>query len=78
MYSFDVNEASANLDEVLIKVKSEPVEIKKNGTAVAFVLSTAEHEHMETLKMELVKSRFKNIAEAELQDGDTFLDELDS
>jgi hypothetical protein len=33
---------------------------------------------IEALKMELVKSRFENIDEDDLVDGNTFLDEIDS
>lgn len=78
MFTLNANEAKTNFGKMLLKVQSEPVEIKKNGTAVAVVLSTAEYERMETLKMELVKSRFENIDEDDLQEGNRFLDELDS
>lgn len=78
MFTLNANEAKTNFGKMLLKVQSEPVEIKKNGTAVAVVLSTAEYERMEALKMELVKSRFENIDEGDLQEGDSFLDELDS
>lgn len=78
MFTLNANEAKTNFGRMLLKVQSEPVEIRKNGTAVAVVLSTEEYSCMEALKMELVKSRFENIAETELQNGDTFLDELDS
>lgn len=78
MFTLNANEAKTNFGKMLLKVQSEPVEIKKNGTAVAVVLSTAEYERMETLKMELVKSRFENIDEDDLQEGNSFLDELDS
>lgn len=78
MFSFNANDAEADFDEILNKVQSEPVEIQKNGTAVAVDLSTEEYNRMEALKMELVKSLFENIDEGDLQEGNSFLDELDS
>jgi hypothetical protein len=50
----------------------------KNGTSVAFVISAKEYKKLEDMKMELVKARFQNISEEDLQDGQSFFDELDS
>ncbi len=78
MHSLNANEAKTHFGKMLIKVQSEPIEIKKNGHPVAVVLSSDEYNKIEQLKMELVKSRFANINENDLVDGDTFLDQLDS
>lgn len=78
MYTLNVNDAKTNFGEMLLKVQSEPVEIKKNGTSVAVFLSTDEYKRIEALKIELVKSRFKNVEESELAYATAFFDSLDS
>lgn len=78
MFTLNANEAKTNFGQMLLKVQSEPIEIKKNGSPVAVVLSSEEYSRIEELKMELVKSRFENIDENDLMDGNAFLDELDS
>lgn len=78
MFTLNANEAKTNFGKMLIKVQSEPIEIKKNGSPVAVIISSDEYSRIEELKMELVKSRFENIDENDLMDGNAFLDELDS
>lgn len=78
MFTLNANEAKTHFGKMLLKVQSEPVDIKKNGTSVAVILSRDEYNRIEELKMALVKSRFENIDENDLMDGNTFLDELDS
>lgn len=78
MISLTANEAKTKFGNMLISAQAEPVEIVKNGTPVAVVVSTKEYQRIEELKMALVKARFDNIAENDLVDGETFFDELDS
>ena len=78
MFTLNANEAKTNFGQMLLKVQSGPIEIKKNGSSVAVILSSEEYSRIEELKMELVKSRFENIDENDLMDGNAFLDELDS
>ena len=78
MLSLNANEAKTRFGNMLINVQSEPVEIIKNGTPVAVVVSSKEYSKIELLKMELVKSRFSNVNDDDLVDGDTFFAELDS
>ena len=78
MFTLNVNEAKTNFGKMLLKVQSEPIQIKKNGTPVAVIVSSEEYNRFEELKMELVRSRFENIDENDLVDGNDFLDELDS
>ena len=78
MYTLNANEAKTKFGSMLMKVQSEPVEIIKNGSPVAVVVSLEEYNKIEHLKMELVKSRFENIDESDLVDGKTFFEELDS
>ncbi len=78
MLSLNANEAKTKFGNMLMNAQSEPVRIIKNGTPVAVVISLKEYSKIEELKMELVKSRFSNIDEDDLVDGETFFDELDS
>lgn len=78
MISLTANEAKTKFGTMLLTAQSEPVEIVKNGTSVAFVISAKEYKKLEDMKMELVKARFQNISEEDLQDAQSFFDELDS
>jgi len=78
MLSLTANEAKTKFGNMLINVQSEPIEILKNGTSVAVVISSKEYQHIEALKMELVKSRFANVDNTDLVDGERFFQELDS
>ena len=78
MLSLNANEAKTKFGNMLMTAQREPVQIVKNGTPVAVVISSEEYSKIEELKMELVKSRFSNIDEDDLVDGETFFDELDS
>ncbi|PKF48600.1 type II toxin-antitoxin system Phd/YefM family antitoxin [Enterovibrio nigricans] len=78
MQTLNANEAKTKFGTMLINIQSEPVEILKNGTSVAVVMSSKDYQAMEELKMELVKLRFSNIDEDDLVDGDTFFEELES
>lgn len=78
MLSLTANNAKTKFGEMLIRVQREPIEIVKNGTPVAVVVSSEEYNRIEDLKMELVKARFSDIDEDDLVDGDTFFQELES
>lgn len=78
MLSLTANEAKTKFGNMLINVQSEPIEILKNGTSVAVVISSKEYQQIESLKMELVRSRFANVDNADLVDGESFFQELDS
>lgn len=79
MLSLTANNAKTKFGEMLISVQREPIEIVKNGTPVAVVVSSEEYNRIEDLKMELVKARFSDIDDDDdLTDGDTFFKELES
>jgi len=78
MLSLTANEAKTKFGNMLINVQSEPIEIVKNGTSVAVIISTKEYKKIEALKMEIIKSRFANIDSKDLIEGENFFDELDS
>lgn len=78
MFSLTANEAKTKFGSMLMTSQAQPVEIVKNGTAIAVVMPSNEYKKIEDLKMELVKLRFQNIDEDELVEGAAFFDELDS
>lgn len=78
MLTLNANEAKVKFGTMLLKVQSEPVEIIKNGSPVAVVLSTDEYNKIQEMKMELVKSRFENINEDDLMDGEEFRQRLNA
>lgn len=57
---------------MLLKVQSEPIEIKKNGNPVAVIVSSEEYNRSEELKLDLVRSRFENIDEDDLVNGNDY------
>lgn len=78
MRSLSANDAKTKFGLMLVNVQSEPVEIIKNGTPVAVVISKNEYNKIEELKMELVRSRFENIEDDDLMRSDDFFAELNS
>jgi len=65
---------------MLMSVQRAPVQISKNGKAVAVVVSMEDYEKMEELKLEMLKERVHR-AQAEIEagttaGGDAFFDAL--
>ena len=78
MQSLRANEAKTRFGTMLVDVQAEPIEIIKNGSSVAVVMSKKEYAKIEELKMELVRSRFENIDAGDLVGGDEFFCDLES
>ncbi|MGG5575610.1 type II toxin-antitoxin system Phd/YefM family antitoxin [Vibrio diazotrophicus] len=80
MQSLTANTAKTKFGDLLMKVQREPVQISKNGSPVAVMMSCEEYEQLEALKMMLVKSRFEqaeiDIQNGDLVDGDEFMKSL--
>lgn len=80
MESVSANEAKTHFGDLLLKVQREPVQIKRNGKAVAVVLSLDDYLNLESLKMQYLKSRVdqakKDIAGGKIIDGDAFFNDL--
>ncbi|PTO97434.1 hypothetical protein CWO17_21505 [Vibrio sp. 10N.286.45.A3] len=81
MQSLTANTAKTKFGDLLMKVQREPVQINKNGSPVAVMMSCEEYEQLEALKLMVVKSRFEQ-AEADalsdnLVDGNDFMNTLD-
>ncbi|MGF1756425.1 type II toxin-antitoxin system Phd/YefM family antitoxin [Photobacterium sagamiensis] len=81
MQSLTANTAKTKFGDLLMKVQREPVQICKNGSPVAVVMSCEEYAQLEALKLQFVKMRFaaaeKDIAENNLVDGETFFNQLE-
>lgn len=80
MESLSANEAKTHFGDLLLKVQREPVQIKRNGKAVAVVISIDNYLNFEDLKMQQLTARIlqaKNeILTGHVSGGDAFLDDL--
>jgi prevent-host-death family protein len=83
MESLSANIAKTHFGDLLLKVQREPVQINRNGKAVAVVLSVEDYESLEALKMSTLKNRVvqarENIAAGRITgmtDSDCFFDDL--
>jgi prevent-host-death family protein len=80
MESLSANAAKTHFGDLLLKVQREPIQIKRNGKAVAVVLSVEDYEHLETLKMNMLQKRVlqaaAEIKAGRLTNGDQFFDDV--
>lgn len=80
MESLSANEAKTHFGALLLKVQREPVQINRNGKAVAVVLSVDDYLNLESLKMQHLKTRVEqareDIAMGRAIDGNVFFDDL--
>ena len=82
MHTLSANEAKIHFGDLLLKVQRAPIQINKNGKAVAIVISVEEYKSIEALKLRLLQSRATkakdDIYNGNLIDGESFFDELES
>lgn len=80
MESLSANEAKTHFGDLLLKVQREPVQINRNGKAVAVVLSVDDYLNLESLKIQYLKIRVEqakeDIAAGRIIGGDAFFDDL--
>jgi prevent-host-death family protein len=80
MESLSANEAKTHFGDLLLKVQREPVQINRNGKAVAVVLSVDDYQNLESLKMQYLKTRVaqskEDVASGRIIQGDVFFDDL--
>ncbi|AWN75937.1 TPA: type II toxin-antitoxin system Phd/YefM family antitoxin [Legionella pneumophila] len=80
MESLSANEAKTHFGDLLLKVQREPVQINRNGKAVAVVLSVDDYLNLESLKMQYLKTRVEqakeDVAAGRIIEGDVFFDDL--
>lgn len=82
MEALSANEAKTHFGDMLLKAQRAPVQINKNGKAVAVVISAEEYESIEALKLQLLQTRAiqakADIGAGNLVDGESFFDELEA
>ena len=82
MEALSANEAKTQFGDLLLKAQQAPIQINKNGKPVAVVISINEYEHMEALKLSVLKARVEaargQIGRKGTADGESFFDELES
>ncbi len=82
MEALSANEAKTQFGDLLLKAQQAPIQINKNGKPVAVVISIAEYEHMEALKLSVLEARVEaargQINRRDTVDGESFFDELES
>jgi prevent-host-death family protein len=75
------NEVKKNLCDMLLNTQGNPIYINKHGKTVAVVISAEEYESIESLKSQLLQSKYMqidNISANNLVDGSTFFDDIDA
>lgn len=80
MESLSANEAKTHFGHLLLKVQREPIQINRNGKAIAVVLSIDDYQQLEALKIQFLNTRIEqaknDIAEGRLSDGHAFMAQL--
>lgn len=77
MKSLTANEAKTHFGELLLKAQKEPVQISRNGKAVAVVISMDEYDAIDKLKLKLLKLRAAEADnETSLVDGNSVFNDL--
>lgn len=80
MESLSANEAKVHFGDLLLKVQREPIQINRNGKAVAVVLSVDDYLNLESLKIQNLKTRVeqakKDMAAGRIIEGNVFFDDL--
>lgn len=80
MLSFTANQAKTQFGELINKAQREPVSITKNGKPSVVVISAADYQLIEQMKMEQLRSKLaRSIAQVEagkVHDVDDVFDEL--
>lgn len=80
MKALSANEAKTHFGDLLLKVQREPVQINRNGVAVAVVLSVEDYSCLESLKIKYLQSRIaqakEEIANGQVVDGEAFMQNL--
>ena len=82
MQTLSANDAKTQFGDLLLKVQRAPIQINKNGKAVAIVISVDEYKGIEALKLRLLQSRAAkakdDIVNGKTVDGESFFEELES
>ncbi|KAE9528428.1 type II toxin-antitoxin system Phd/YefM family antitoxin [Testudinibacter aquarius] len=82
MEAITANQAKVHFGSVLLKVQDQAVQINKNGKPVAVMMSMADYETMEALKLHFLQQRVQQakneITNGQLTDGNDFFTALEN
>ena len=77
MKALTANEAKTQFGNLLLNAQREPVQINKNGKAVAVMMSMDDYQNMESLKLKLLQDRAERAKEdTNRVEGTLFFQEL--
>lgn len=80
MITFTTNQAKTQFGEMIAKAQREPVSITKNGKPSVIVMSIADYDALEELKLQNLREKLaRSVAQLEagdLHDGEAVFDEL--
>lgn len=80
MKSLNANEVKTQFGDVLLQVQREPLQINRNGKAVAVMLSMEDYQMMDEIKLRILKEKIAraeaDIARGDVMDGDAFFAQL--
>lgn len=80
MEILSANEAKTHFGDLLLKVQREPIQINRNGKAVAVVLSIEDFQELERLKLQQLQIRVEQAQDAinqnETVEGDILFNEV--
>ncbi|MGV6988973.1 type II toxin-antitoxin system Phd/YefM family antitoxin [Testudinibacter sp. P80/BLE/0925] len=82
MESINANQAQTHFNHMLLKVQNDTLQINQGGKAVAVMMSMAEYENIEWLKLQLLQQRAQqaqhDICHQRLISGDDFFNALNN
>ncbi|PHS26344.1 MAG: antitoxin [Methylophaga sp.] len=79
MKALSANEAKTQFGNLLLNAQREPVQINKNGKAVAVMMSMDDYQGMESLKLKLLQDRAEKAkVDTNTVDGTPFFQDLAS
>ncbi|MBC3873556.1 type II toxin-antitoxin system Phd/YefM family antitoxin [Undibacterium flavidum] len=80
METLTSNQAKTQFGDLLLKVQRAPVEISRNGKAVAVMLSIEDYAALETLKLQQLQDKIQHalndINDGKIHDGEALLQSL--
>ncbi len=77
MKALSANEAKTQFGNLLLNAQREPVQINKNGKAVAVMMSMDDYQDIESLKLKLLQDRAERAKEETNRvEGTSFFHEL--
>ncbi len=80
METLTANQAKTQFGDMLLKVQRAPVQISRNGKPVAVMLSVADYQTLEAMKMRLLQQKVEqaqaDIAAGKLTEGEALFSSL--